>query len=309
MIKFSIIIVNYKSVDLVFKAIESIVNYSKKSTYEVLVIDNASGDDFSLLTKFSTINLKIIRNEGNFGFGKAINIAFEESIGELVLLLNPDAYFLNDVLAVFDEFYESNSSKNKSILGGSIYNPEGNSEVSYGNFPSMLFDALNLCGLTKLFPSLKKEYSTSRHVHDKVVEPFLVDYVSGALCCIPSNVFKELNGFDSDFFLYFEETELLRRHYKRGGTCFIIPKARVAHKTSSVIGQNSDFKLRNLEIGRYLYFKKTSTPLSFFLYKPLRSLVLFVLFFIKRRSVYLNLCALWLAPKFSKVAREHHSKL
>lgn len=304
---FSIIIVNYKSVDLVNVAIRSIAEYSSKDKYEVIVVDNASGDDLSILEDIPNVNLITLYNSSNQGFGSAINYATKKASGEYFLLLNPDAYFCNDVLSVISEFYYSNVDHESSVVGGSIFNEIGSAEVSYGNFPSMHFDLLSLFGATKLLPSLKKRYSTSKYVDPCVESPFLVDYVSGALCCIPRNVYTALNGFDTDFFLYFEETELLRRHYVRGGKCYILPLAKIVHKVSSVTGNNSDFKIRNLEIGRYLYFKKTSRPSYFLLYKPLRALIMLILFLTKKRKLYLDLCLLWVAPKFSKAVKQHHS--
>ncbi|PMJ38249.1 hypothetical protein BCU24_21125 [Vibrio cyclitrophicus] len=304
---FSIIIVNYKSVDLVSAAIRSIVKYSSEERYEVIVVDNASGDDLSVLESISDVNLKLLYNSNNQGFGSAINFAVKKSSGDYFLLLNPDAYFCSDVLAVISDFYDSSVDYKNAIVGGSIFNEKGSAEVSYGNFPSMHFDLLSLFGTTKLFPCLKRKYSTSRYVDTCVKNPFLVDYVSGALCCIPRNIFSELNGFDTDFFLYFEETELLRRHYVRGGKCYVLPLAKIIHKVSSVTGDNSDFKIRNLEIGRYLYFKKTSRSFYFFLYKPLRASIMLLLFLTNKRELYLDLFLLWVLPKFSKAVKQHHS--
>jgi hypothetical protein len=306
---FSIIIVNYKSISLVKDAINSIVKYSSEHKIEIIIVDNFSGDDLSMLNTIPNVDLNLIYNSSNDGFGSAINYAVKKSSGDYVLLLNPDAYFCSDVLSRILEFYTFNCNKKNDIVGGNIFNENGTAEVSYGNFPSMLFDLLILFGIVKLFPSLKRKYSASRYVDVLVEDPFSVDYVSGALCCIPMDTFKKLNGFDTDFFLYFEETELLRRHAVNGGKCHILPKAKIVHKVSSVTGENSDFKISNLEVGRYLYFKKTSSSFYFFLYKPLRALIMLFLFITKKRKLYLDLFLLWVAPKYSKTVKQHHCAL
>lgn len=291
---FSIIYVNYKSVAFVEESIKSVDRYSFGESYEFVVVDNDSGDDISSLKNASENPVVLIGNKTNSGFGSAVNLAVQYASGDYFLLLNPDAYFSNNVLSIFRGIYSS-SNDGREVLGCNILNDKGFPEVSYGNFPTILYELANLFFLTKLCPCIRNKYSTSRYVTDSSAKPFKVDYVSGALCCIPKNVFFSLGGFDPDFFLYFEETELLKRHQLSGGKCLLVPSAKVIHLVSSITGNNSDFKIWNLEKGRYLYFKKTSSKIKFNFYKWIRAIVMLHLFFRhKGKLLYLKLFFLWL---------------
>jgi GT2 family glycosyltransferase len=60
---------------------------------QVIVVNNASTDktkELPFLDIKIPKNLKIIRNDENYGFAKASNIGFKDSIGDYVLFLNND---------------------------------------------------------------------------------------------------------------------------------------------------------------------------------------------------------------------------
>jgi len=59
--------------------------------------------------------------------------------------------------------------------------------------------------------------------------PFRTDWLCGAVMLIRTNVIRELGGFDSRFFLYFEETDLCLRTLRAGHELWAVGKARAVH--------------------------------------------------------------------------------
>jgi 4-amino-4-deoxy-L-arabinose transferase-like glycosyltransferase len=82
-----------------------------------------------------------------------------------------------------------------------------------------------------------------------------VDTVYGAALMISSKIFKELEGFDESFFLYFEENDLSRRARKLGAELYINSNSRVIHEVGQSTNQFKD-KDKYFSESRFLYFKK-----------------------------------------------------
>jgi hypothetical protein len=94
-----------------------------------------------------------------------------------------------------------------------------------------------------------------------------VDYVTGANMFISRENFELENGFCSDFFLYFEETDLQYRLYKRGMQAMLINGPIIQH-----IGGASTLKNRTLQRVYYFdslltYFKRHSNYLHYYVFK------------------------------------------
>src|SRR5579862_7635669 len=86
----SIIIVNYKTPGLVTDCIETIYRETTGISYEVIVVDNASGDDSRQRIMGAFPDVRWIQMEYNAGFARANNMAIRQSSGASVLLLNSD---------------------------------------------------------------------------------------------------------------------------------------------------------------------------------------------------------------------------
>ncbi len=92
-------------------------------------------------------------------------------------------------------------------------------------------------------------------------DPFETNWLCGAVLMGPTKLLKRLNGFDSRFFLYFEETDLCRRVLDTGAEIWSFGKA-VAHHTGAVSteGQNNqkfkDCIAEHFFQSRYYYLQK-----------------------------------------------------
>ena len=85
MVDVSIIIVNYKTVSLIKHAISSILHIVKDIEYEIIIVDNCSGDYLEEIKK--EFPLKLILLSENLGFGKANNEAAKKAKGRNLFFL------------------------------------------------------------------------------------------------------------------------------------------------------------------------------------------------------------------------------
>ena len=117
MVDVSIIIVNYKTVSLIKHAISSILHIVKDIEYEIIIVDNCSGDYLEEIKK--EFPLKLILLSENLGFGKANNEAAKKAKGRNLFFLNPDTYLINNAVKLLSDYLDAH--ENIGIVGGNLY--------------------------------------------------------------------------------------------------------------------------------------------------------------------------------------------
>lgn len=250
----SVIIVNYNTTDLTLACIASVYKHTLQNSIEVILVDNASPDQS--ITNGTQIypDLKLILNPTNSGFGSACNRGIEIAAGDYIFLLNSDALLISDAINTFFNFMERSENSNVACCGGALIQPDGRAQVSYGNFPSIA------AGFSALGPAIfyKTFYDRRLSAGVKIYKehPYNVDYISGADMFIRSSALKETGNFDEDFFLYFEETELSYRLYKRGYKSMVLPAVKIIHLEYGSQNIQSIITNKTFQKSMKMYFKK-----------------------------------------------------
>lgn len=250
----SVIIINYNTLELTKNTINSVIEKTKGLEYEIILVDNASTDgSIDFFEKEYKNKIVFIKNNENLGFGKANNKGVEIAKGKYVFLLNSDTLLINNAIKILFDFMEKNN--NCGACGGNLYSenlkPDHSTRFElpymtlkteidlYLNFPKMLFLKL-----------LKK-----RNDFNYSNFPKKVGYIVGADLMLKKDVFLSVGGFDSDFFMYHEEVELLYRIVKKDYSIFSIPEAKIIH----LGGKSGKFKEKTARMvleGKYKYFYK-----------------------------------------------------
>jgi GT2 family glycosyltransferase len=101
-------------------------------------------------------------------------------------------------------------------------------------------------------------------------KPFKVGYITGADMMIKKSVINEVGPFDSDFFMYYEETELSYRIEKAGYESHSVPEAKIIHLEGQSC-DTSERRERMKNVSKKIYYSKTQSKfnyrLSSFLFK------------------------------------------
>lgn len=247
----SIIIVNYNTKFLIDQTIESILKKTKDIKYEIIVVDNASVDESInyLIEKYKN-KIKLIKNNKNLGFGRANNEGVKYAKGKYLFFLNPDTILIENSIKQMHDYMESNLNQNIAVCGGNLYTVDMEPNFScqkklYSNYTEFSFIKEKI-----LKYILKKKISFNYGNKERKVE-----YISGANIFITKKVFLELGKFDSDFFMYFEETELLARVLRKGYKIMSIPWVKIIH----LEGQSNKISLLKWQFffeSKYKYFYK-----------------------------------------------------
>jgi GT2 family glycosyltransferase len=258
MIDVSIIIVNYNTSELTLSCIKSIIDLTENIAYEIIVVDNASSDSSCEMIESIFPNVILLKNSINLGFGTANNLGVRHSQGKYVFLLNSDTKFLNNALQFFYEFYENNSFGHRiGIVGTELLNSDLLPTHSSGFFP-VFSDIIKR--------TLKINFNKDVFI-DKNKGYLVVEYITGANLFIEKRLFDDFSGFDEDFFMYYEETDLQKRFALNGYKSVLIAGPKIIHfQGKSFVGQNSIRKITMEYNGFFLYhYKHTSFFLYFFI--------------------------------------------
>ena len=248
----SIIIVNYNTFALTKATIESVFEKTENIAFEIIVVDNNSPDGSGPhLRDFFGKKIKYIQNSENIGFGQANNIGFENSKGRYIFLLNPDTLLLNNAVKILADHLDHHPQV--GVCGGNLYNENGLPVLSFNMcFPSV-FRELNYLFRDLLYII---RYGKCRYFNHTDT-PLKVAYISGADMMLRTSILNIVGGFDPDFFMYLEETELTHRIKKKTGYCVhSVPQAKIIH----LVGKSSSNDLTRMKLlltGRRIYYQKT----------------------------------------------------
>ncbi|EIB7121673.1 MULTISPECIES: glycosyltransferase family 2 protein [Acinetobacter] len=255
----SIIIVNYNTYNLVLQCIESVIKNTKKISYEIIVVDNNSPN--REIEKLNEIypNVKLVLNTKNSGFGIANNIGNKYANGKFLFLLNSDTIVLDNSIYTLYKFMVENPCV--GACGGNLCDIDLKPATSFTRFmPSILsdIDSLLFNGISRILYNKDSFYSTE-------TSPFKISgNISGADLMLSKAVFDELGGFDENFFMYYEETDLLFRLRNKGYQTYIVPTSKIIH----LEGASETFKPIKLDWthqSKKKYYIKNKTRFEFML--------------------------------------------
>ncbi len=257
--KVSIIIVNYNVKDFLSQCLNSIYNSQTDFNFEVIVVDNNSSDSSVELIKRHYPQVTLIALDRNFGFGTANNKGFEVALGKYILILNPDTILQENTLQVMYEYMESNSDV--GIAGCKVLNSDGTLQLACRRgFPTPWVAFTKLFGLQKLFPKSKffgKYNLTYLDPNDFAY----VDAISGSFMFARRQVYEQLGGFDSNFFMYGEDLDFCYRAKLNGWKIAYVPTTSIVHykgqSTKRSIVDNTFHFFRSMEIFTRKHFGKS----------------------------------------------------
>ena len=231
----AVIIVNYGTADLAISAVQSVLDRDHAGRLlEIHLVDNASPnqDALSLQNAHKVGNwgtrVRLWLEPDNSGFGRGNNrvlemLAAREAPPEFIFLLNPDAQLENEAIDILAQALEADPQA--GAAGAGISFPDGKPAVACFRFPTLLSEvlsAINFGPIDKLFPkgrvALPPEHPQGP-----------VGWVAGASVLFRFETLRKVGFFDPDFFLYYEEVELMRRLARAGHPTLYVPDARVIH--------------------------------------------------------------------------------
>jgi len=238
-LRINVVIVSYKCAPLTIECLRSVETERRALglSIQVIVVDNASGDSPQIAQALhdndwsSWVTLINAPINGGFAYGNNFGVVHANLGGApaYIYLLNPDTQVRPGAIASLVRFMEAHPEV--GISGSSFENPDGSEWPIAFRFPTLVSEiiaGIEFGPLTRLL---------QRWVVAREMTPVSqqTDWICGASMMIRPAVFAAIGGFDENYFLYFEETDLCYRARQAGFPTWYVPESRVMH----IMGQST----------------------------------------------------------------------
>jgi GT2 family glycosyltransferase len=253
-VEISVSVVSWNCRSELVECVQSLYAQVDAPAFEVIVIDNDSSDDTVEYMARHFPDITFITNPRNVGFGRAHNQSLELAAGHWFFILNPDTILPPDTLRKL--YAERNTS---AMLAPRLLHGGGELQRSaHRKWPSVWshFYLYNFFVFV-IAQRLVSGYDPTLYSHKAHYSRLHPLHVMGAAMFIKASSFRRLRGFDSDFFLYLEETDLCYRLLQSGEGIVYLPEVAITHQLGAsskpgAIGQGSPHYMKSV----YLYYSK-----------------------------------------------------
>ena len=261
--KIAVVILNWNGVKLLEQFLPSIIQFSPEAT--IYVADNASTDSSISFVKEKFPSIKIILNKSNLGFAGGYNEALKQVDADIFALVNSDIEVTENWLIPIIETFEK--EPNIAIIQPKILDYKRKEYFEYAGAAGGFIDKYGypFCR-GRIFETLEKD-------HGQYNDNCEIFWASGACFFIRTFVYKELKGFDGDFFAHQEEIDLCWRAINKGYIIKYNSQSVVYHVGGATLQQGNPRKTE-LNFRNSLAMLVKNLPKKQFFYVILTRLIL-----------------------------------
>jgi N-acetylglucosaminyl-diphospho-decaprenol L-rhamnosyltransferase len=246
-----VVIVTYRSRDLVRRCLGSLFEHPAAVPMRVFVVDNASNDgtDDLVRLEFPAVDMEI--STRNLGFSAANNRAIRRGSGAYVLALNPDTCMTEGALDALVALMERHPEV--GICGCRLVQENGEFDhASRRAFPTIVGALGHFSGLGR-----RTERGGLAQYRAPNVEGGPVDAVNGAFMLMRRSALEEVGLFDEGFWMYMEDLDLCYRFRQAGWTTWYEPSVSVMHVKAGTSGKLRQPRLNYaFHYGMFRFYRK-----------------------------------------------------
>ncbi|MCR5107573.1 MAG: glycosyltransferase family 2 protein [Lachnospiraceae bacterium] len=224
----TIVIPNYNGIRFIKDCLDSLKEQTF-TDYDIIVVDNASKDGSPELVEEDYPYIKLIKNDENYGFARAVNQGIQNTDSDYVILLNNDTvtdpFFVQELYSSIKDRDDVFSCQAKMLK---LY--ERDRIDSAGDL---------YCALGWAF-SLGKDEKADRYVRTERI----FSSCAGA-AIYRREIFEKIGYFDERHGSYLEDVDIGYRANISGYKNLFVPEAKVFHAGSGSSGsRHNSFKVR-----------------------------------------------------------------
>lgn len=254
----SVVILNWNARPFLVACLDSILDQNWRHQIEVIVVDNDSQiDDSVVVVKRDYPGVTLIESGGNIGFSAGNNLGWKRSKGRFVLFLNPDTIVEDGALDAMCDWMDAHPVV--GAMGPRMTYPDGELQASARGFPSFGAGLFRNSFLGRLWPNNPWSRGYLMTNVDRAQER-AVDWLSGSAVMARREALQEIDRgrgpWDEDFFMYCEDIDLSYRLMQKNWPRFYVPSATIQHH----IGKSSDLaqgtSIRRHHAAMWLFYRK-----------------------------------------------------
>lgn len=196
------------------------------SNIQIIIVDDASDDDTLTFLSEHFPEITVVSRNRRMGFGITANEGIAAGKGEIILLVNNDIQTTPNFLPPLMELF---ADPKVFAVCPRILTQDRNNPAQF----------LNETGFVIIFENNRLDQRPVPHdTMEKITDPVLLPYASGACVAYRRQVFEELGGFDRLFVpFYWEDVDLSYRALKRGYKILYQPKSTVYHQRNVTVNR------------------------------------------------------------------------
>ena len=242
----AVVILNWNGIKWIQKFLPTIIEKSNEAN--IYIADNASNDESVDFVNNNYPSVKIIQNSSNEGYAKGYNDALKKLDEKYYILINSDIEVTDNWINPIINLMEQDASI--AACQPKILDYTNRDNFEYAGASGGYIDNLGYPYCRgRIFSDLEKDVNQ----YDDIKEVF---WASGACLFIRAESFKDINGFDNDFFAHQEEIDLCWRLKNNGFKVMVNPKSTVFHVGGGTLNSASPFKTYlNFRNNLFMLFK------------------------------------------------------
>jgi hypothetical protein len=245
----SVIIVNYNTRTLLRACLQHLCDLAEAG--EIIVVDNASDDGSAQMVRGEFPAVTLIEQRENRGLAAASNRGIAIAHHELILHLGSDAFPDPGTITGMARYMQAHPDV--GIATAQLRLRDGRLDMdAHRGFPRPWASFTHFSGLGKLFPRSKlfNRYFLGHLPLDTSHE---IDLCISHFMLVRQRLFREIGGWDEDFFLYGEDVDLCWRAKAAGYSVMYLPQFGALHYKGASIGvrqQTADIATASAETRR-----------------------------------------------------------
>ena len=231
--KIGFVIVNYNDAKTTIRLLNQLKEF--KNIDKIIVVDNNSTDDsYTQLKKQEKGNISIIKTNENKGYASGMNTGAKyliEKIGKCnIIFSNSDIIIKN----AKDLNTLSSNINSEIAVASPVIEEHGTLNRGWKKTTAFTESLLNLPYISRYFKKKKLYYKEEHYQKDKSY----VDVVSGCFFMVDSEALEQVDYFDENTFLYYEELIFAKKLEKAGKKLIVDNRVKVIHDHSVTIDKN-----------------------------------------------------------------------
>jgi GT2 family glycosyltransferase len=236
----TISVISHYQGNLVKGLLDDLQQYCHDSIEVILTINTPETLDFE--EGSYKYPLLILRNESEKGFGANHNAAFSLKRASLFCIINPDVRLRQDPFRLLSEYL---NDPMVGIVAPLVLDAGGCVHDSARKFPSVRTILLKFLGMSK------PDYHFG-------TEPICVDWTAGMLMLFTDRSYEAVNGFDADYYLYYEDVDICWRVWRNGYKVLFCPAITIIHDARFQSHYSLKyFKWHICSLARFLIMRRT----------------------------------------------------
>ena len=178
--------------------------------------------------------LSLIKAPVNLGFSGGNNLVIEQLESDYHLIINPDVAMEADALSCSIEYFEKHT--NIAMLSPKVVGSTSSCHVIKA-YPDCFTLALRYVDFPFLNRFFAKRLARYKCPHLQDVANTSIELAGGCFLFLPTDLLKQLEGFDESFFLYFEDYDFSIRARQLGELAYV-PTVKITHSGGGVGRKN-----------------------------------------------------------------------